>query len=134
MGRLATLGMTAVAMATVWVMASSNTGKARTGSIVAEETGLQSAYRVVSRTVAANCVADKGRSVETGTFQLDMSGNCAAISPALGEARFWRDKADGSVEFLGAGGETLAAFAAGDGVDYESFFPADPMMALQSAE
>ena len=54
----------------------------------------------------------------------------AADLPGIERARFWRDRKDGTVGFSENGADPLVSFEAGDGVDYESYAPALPLLTL----
>lgn len=135
MGRLLPLGLTAMAMAAVWVVASANSGNTMVPELKAqaEAVGLRGAiYKVKSPEVRGECLIARGTKVTRGVYNLEIDPSCDALMSGMTRVRQWRERADGSVEFVGEGGDTLAAFGVGDGVDYESFRPRTPLLMLSS--
>ncbi|WP_157015696.1 hypothetical protein [Mesorhizobium xinjiangense] len=86
-------------------------------------------YRLHVLGETGTCRIETGRAGRNGT-ELVAEPECAAIFPAIGEARTWRQDEEGTVRFVASGGEVLAAFAPADGTAYESFSPAHPIMSL----
>ncbi|MBN8243922.1 hypothetical protein JF546_12945 [Nitratireductor aquimarinus] len=70
------------------------------------------------------------RADTSGEAQLALDSACAQLVPALAGARVWQERADGTVAFLSASGETLVEFFPGDGVTYESLRPSSPLLSL----
>lgn len=66
----------------------------------------------------------------TGTTQLATDPDCGLIYTPLSHAVTWRDGKNGSVSIIGRAGEIIAEFAPGDGLAYESVYPASPLLLL----
>jgi hypothetical protein len=89
-------------------------------------------YVMRSVETAAACQIDKGAAVANGMSPVTLYGACEAVLPSAQRIRYWRDRDDGSVELVGAGTETVVVFGIGDGVDFESYRPASPLLSLSS--
>ena len=61
---------------------------------------------------------------------LRLSPGCVVLVPALAGAKWWLERGDGSVAFMGADNRVLAEFATADGAALESYRPLDPVMTL----
>jgi hypothetical protein len=72
----------------------------------------------------------KGRKLSDGRSLLEPGPRCAAIFAPLGDATVWRQRDDGTVDFIGRGGRTLVRFARADGVGYESVRPRSKILSL----
>lgn len=88
----------------------------------------------VSYTLAANgsasaCSVTRGEDRGGGVSDLKVSPACASVLPGLETAIIWKERDDGSVAFS-VDGRDIATFSLADGVDYESFKPAMPVMTL----
>jgi hypothetical protein len=70
-----------------------------------------------------SCMVVKGEALSPGYAELKINPACDRISPGLTNARFWRERADGSIAFVDAENAPIAEFAIGDGADYESYQP-----------
>jgi hypothetical protein len=77
-----------------------------------------------------NCIVRKGRKLSDGRSLLEPGPRCAAIFAPLGDATVWRQRDDGTVDFIGRGGRTLVRFARADGVGYESVRPRSKILSL----
>ena len=76
----------------------------------------------------ASCLLQRG---PAGGNSGELVGyGCDDILPALASGLHWIDRADGSVAFQARDGRPVAEFAAGDGADYESFSPREPILTL----
>ena len=93
----------------------------------AEARGL---YRLVANGGATACRVARGADLAGGLSELSIGAECRALLPGIERARFWRERADGTVGFSENGTDPLVSFEAGDGVDYESYAPASPLLAL----
>lgn len=78
-----------------------------------------------------SCHIVKGKA-QSGRSPLTVDPACDRVLPGASRVRFWREKADGSVDFTGEAGESLATFAAGAGRTYESFRPRTPLLRLSA--
>ncbi|WP_295813335.1 hypothetical protein [uncultured Nitratireductor sp.] len=70
------------------------------------------------------------RSQTPDRTELDLDERCTQILPSLAEARIWEERADGTVAFVSANGETLVEFFPGDGVSYQSLRPRTPLLSM----
>ena len=87
-------------------------------------------YRLHVLGESESCRIEKGPAARGGDSQLLAGEKCAAIFPAIGRARAWRESDEGTVDFVDQSGGVVAAFAVADGSAYESFSPGLPIMAL----
>jgi len=90
-------------------------------------------YRLASNGGAA-CTIERGAALSNGLSRLTVSPGCHAVLPGIERAKFWRDRKDGSVGFSENGTDPIVSFAVGDGVEYESYAPAMPILTLASVE
>ncbi|HEY5818581.1 MAG TPA: hypothetical protein VIU14_09315 [Mesorhizobium sp.] len=131
--RLLSLAVMACATAGAWVVASAGTGSTAVDSVVTGSIGTsQQEFRLSSRAGGDWCTVSKGTKTKAGVAEVKFDPACNMLMPGLDLVRFWRDRSDGSVEFVGSGGETLAAFGPADGEGYESFRPRTPLLSLSS--
>jgi hypothetical protein len=65
---------------------------------------------------------------------LNVGPGCADIVGRIGAARWWQDREDGSVAFVGENGKVLAEFAVADGAAFVSYAPRQPIMTLLAAD
>jgi len=93
-----------------------------------------SRYRLHFAGIETSCLVDRGRDIGDGTAELTIAGDCLATIPEISAAKFWRDNADGSVVFAGAGGRAVLEFALSDGPGYETFRPGAPLASLSVAD
>lgn len=135
MGRLVSLSFTVVTMAAVWMVTSANS--ANTGgaefSVGAILPRVGVAFQMKSPELRGACTVTRGAKVSRGLYALKVDPACSTLLPGIERVRRWHERSDGSVEFIGEGGDTLAAFGMGDGVDYESFRPRSPMLTLKQS-
>jgi hypothetical protein len=90
-------------------------------------------YVMRSAGSSATCRMHKGEIAANGLSHVTVFGGCSEVLSSAGRIRYWRDRDDGSVELVGEGSETVAVFAAGDGVDFESYRPITPILSLSSS-
>ncbi|WP_163267482.1 hypothetical protein [Chelativorans alearense] len=86
-------------------------------------------YRLSVAGREGSCGIAKGKAAG-GRAEIELAADCILITPHLSQARYWQEGADGDVAFEAADGRIIAEFYAADGVAYESFRPAAPLMAL----
>jgi hypothetical protein len=108
-------------------------GSVGDGGVSFETTGTVPAWPV-SYTLAANgsasaCSVTRGQDRGGGVSDLTVSPSCASVLPGLEKASRWKERDDGSVAFS-VDGRDIVTFSLADGVDYESFKPATPVMTL----
>ena len=97
-----------------------------------ETTGTIAAWPASYTLVAngsASCSVTRGEDRGGGVSDLKVSPSCASVLPGLEKASVWKERDDGSIAF-GADGRDIVSFSLADGVDYESFKPAMPVMTL----
>ena len=87
-------------------------------------------YRLLANGGDTACTVRRGASLAGGLSELIIGTGCPAVLPGIERARYWRDRKDGTVGFSENGADPLVSFEAGDGVDYESYAPALPLLAL----
>ena len=102
----------------------------RGDAVAAAHADARGLYRLIANGGATACTVARGAGLPGGLFELAVSPECRAVLPGIERARFWRERADGTVGFSENGTDPLVSFEAGDGVDYESFAPASPLLAL----
>lgn len=78
------------------------------------------------------CAVTKGEELSPGYAPIRVTANCEKLLPGLASARFWRENEDGSVALQAGASDTIAAFSAGEGVDYESYAPASVLLTLKA--
>lgn len=115
----------------VWV-SSGNAAIEPDTMTTAAVSGTGEAYVMRAVESAAACTVEKGPEVASGLASVKIHNGCESVLPAVGRIRFWRDRDDGSVELIGEGAETVVTFAAGDGVEFESYRPVTPILSLSS--
>jgi hypothetical protein len=76
-----------------------------------------------------SCRIEKPRG-EAAVVRVALAPECGEILPGLGQAHYWREKPDGTVELSADGVTPVATFEVGDGVAYESIAPRRPLMAM----
>lgn len=86
-------------------------------------------YTLAANGGASACSVTRGEDRGGGVSDLTVSPSCASVLPGLERARVWKEREDGSVAFA-ADGRDIVTFSLADGVDYESFKPAVPVMTL----
>lgn len=80
-------------------------------------------FMLSSAESSGSCMVVKGRELSPGYAELKINPACDRISAGLTTARFWRERADGSIAFVDSQNASVAEFAVGDGADYESYQP-----------
>lgn len=134
MGRVSSLALTACALAITWIVASAGRGNTKVDElqVLAKAAGLKGEIYRLSSVDGGSCLVAKASKMLGGAAVLNAEPECEALLPGIARARYWRERADGTVEFTGEAGDALAAFSVGDGVDYESFRPRSPLLSLSS--
>ena len=126
------LVMIAGAMGTAWVAASAlrNTPAIdrdfMTAGIPAPQSPSRTVplvFRLSSADSSGSCMVVKGETLSPGYAELVVNPACDRISAGLTTARFWRERADGSIAFVDGQNAPVVEFAIGDGADYESYQP-----------
>lgn len=79
-----------------------------------------------------SCAVTRGDPVSGDRSELEVEPSCAALLPGIERAKFWQENADGSVAFTEDGVEAIVSFSVGDGMAYESFEPATPLISLDA--
>ena len=87
-------------------------------------------YRLVANGGDTACMVKRGAHLSEGLSELVVGVGCRAVLPGIEQARFWRERKDGTVGFSVNGADPLVSFAVGDGVDYESYAPALPLLTM----
>lgn len=134
------------AMATAWAAASAlrNTPEVLAqADAIAVDTELTTAsiapkvehqagevFKLSSPEASTSCMVVKGKVLSPGYAELKVNPGCDEIYNGLSNARFWRDRPDGSVAFVDLENVPVAEFSIGDGVDYESFQPSSAMLSM----
>ena len=77
-----------------------------------------------------SCTIFKGPPLGSGLNDLVIPAECDSLMPDLSAMRFWKEDGDGSVAFSPDGTEGLVLFSVADGVAYESYKPARPLLIL----
>jgi hypothetical protein len=104
-----------------------------TASIEKPAKPVQSSVRVFklsSAEASSSCMVVRGETLSPGYSELKVNPACDRVFAGLTNARFWRERADGSVAFVGADNAAIAEFTIGDGVDYESYQPSTAMLSM----
>ena len=97
----------------------------------AQATGAET-FELRSSEAATTCAVTRGDSVDGERATLKVEPACAALLPGVEKAKYWLDKADGSVAFTENGVDPIITFAVADGVAYESLEPALPVISLDA--
>ncbi|GGE25162.1 hypothetical protein GCM10011390_50780 [Aureimonas endophytica] len=103
-----------------------------TGSIVktAGATG-SGAVRLIDLKSGASCKTVTPP--DSGEISAAPLGADCAKSPSLSRIAYWRAAADGSLIMADRSGKTVLEFAPGDGVLYESVYPANELVTIVPA-
>lgn len=80
-----------------------------------------------------SCAVTRGDQISEDRSELEVDASCAALLPGIERAKFWQEKPDGSVAFTEDGVDAIVSFSVADGVAYESFEPATPLLSLAAA-
>lgn len=92
-----------------------------------------STYRLVAHGDEASCAVTRGAEISQGLSLLTVAANCRQVLPGVEQAKFWREKIDGTVTFSANGSDPIVMFSVADGDGYESYAPALPLLTLASA-
>lgn len=87
-------------------------------------------FRLVANGGDAACTVTRGTDLAGGLAELVVGADCRTVLPGIERARFWRERKDGTIGFSENGTDPFVSFAAGDGVDYESYAPVAPLLSL----
>ena len=93
-----------------------------------------STYQLTANGDEAACAVRRGAEMSAGLSQLTVSPDCRKLMPGIERVKFWREQADGSVAFSENGTDPIVTFSVADGDGYESYAPANPLLALNSSE
>jgi len=104
------------------------------GQGMAAGTAPASTYRLTANGDEGACSVRRGAEVSDGLSRLTVSQNCRDLMPGIERVKFWREQADGSVAFSENGVDPIVTFSVADGDGYESYEPANPLLALNSSE
>lgn len=100
-----------------------------TGSLAFETAASSNAIRLIDLTSGTSCKADTA--TPTGdTFSDVPFGRDCKNSPSLARISQWRSTETGSLIMADGDGATVLEFAPGDGVLYESVYPADQLITI----
>jgi hypothetical protein len=88
------------------------------------------AYRLQFAGAEQACTVERGTIRADGSSTLLLDPECEKQYPRLAAARFWREKADGTVTFIKGDGSVVFEFGVSDGAAYESFEPGAPLISL----
>lgn len=88
-------------------------------------------YRLLANGKPA-CRIARGAELRGGLSRLTIGSDCGSLLPGIARARFWREQEDGTVVFSENGVDPIVAFAVADGLDYESYAPALPLLSLMA--
>ena len=103
-----------------------------TSSIAASVAG-EEGFRLFSGAAdrsADACSLAAGDAPQGAPRPLRLASACLPDNPQLAGARWWLERADGTVALAAAAGRILAEFAAADGTAFESYYPRQPVMTL----
>lgn len=132
------LMMIAAAMATAWVGANALHTEPAVAGIDTETTTASipratgQTFMLTSPQAGETCLIVKGESLSPGYAELKVNPACERLLRGVSNARFWRERADGSIAFSADARGPIVEFAAGDGVEYESYAPASVLLKLKS--
>ncbi|MBX3598039.1 MAG: hypothetical protein KF874_10770 [Rhizobiaceae bacterium] len=87
-------------------------------------------FTLSSANSTGSCMIVKGRTLSPGYAELKVNPACESISKGLTTARFWRERADGSIAFVDGDNAPLVEFYAGDGADFESYQPSTAKLSM----
>lgn len=104
------------------------------GQSEAREFAPSSSYTLTANGDEAACAVRRGAEVSDGLSRLTVSPDCRKLMPGIERVKFWREQADGSVAFSENGIDPIVTFSVADGDGYESYVPANPLLALNSSE
>lgn len=90
-------------------------------------------FEVRSSEGESTCAVTRGGTDSAGRAVLKVDPSCAALLPGMEKAKYWLDKADGSVEFTADGVDAIITFAVADGVAFESLEPPLPVISLDAS-
>lgn len=126
-------------VAAIWIMAAAlkfQPGPDRTletsslAGLPPVETPQLSVFTLSSAEAAGSCMVVRGATLSPGYFELKVNPACETIMPGLTTARFWRERANGTVAFVDGQNAPVAEFAAGDGADFESYRPRSSRLSM----
>ena len=100
---------------------------------VADQTAPSSTYLLTANGDEAACAVRRGATVSNGLSQLSVAPSCRKLMPGIERVKFWREQADGTVAFSENGIDPIVTFSVADGDGYESYAPAAPLLALNTA-
>ncbi|WP_296736359.1 hypothetical protein [Mesorhizobium sp.] len=103
------------------------------GQGLAREIATSSTYTLTANGDEAACAVRRGAEVADGLSRLTVSQNCRDLMPGIERVKFWREQADGSVAFSENGVDPIVTFGVADGDGYESYAPANPLLALAAS-
>lgn len=91
-------------------------------------------YRLAANGEDTSCAVTRGARVSADLSWLSVDPHCTGLVPGIERVRYWRDGEDGSVAFSATGIDSIVTFGIADGVDYESFAPAAPLISLAAVD
>ncbi|MCO5064915.1 MAG: hypothetical protein M9924_10950 [Rhizobiaceae bacterium] len=87
-------------------------------------------FKLSSADSSGACMVVKGQTLSPGYAELKVNPACETVSKGLTAARFWRERADGSVAFVDSQNASVVEFVVGDDVDYETDQPRGPHLSM----
>ena len=97
---------------------------------VAADAAPSSTFLLTANGDEAACAIHRGAAVSDGLSLLSVAPNCRKLMPGIERAKFWCERADGTVAFSENGIDPIVTFSVADGDGYESYAPAMPLLAL----
>jgi hypothetical protein len=93
---------------------------------IAQESGI---YHLKRGGGSVSCIVARGADLSEGLSELRVEPSCEDVMPGMATVKYWRET-DDTVIFSRDGDDALVTFAMADGVAYESFAPASPLLSL----
>ncbi|WP_062207719.1 hypothetical protein [Aureimonas sp. AU12] len=103
-----------------------------TGTVHVASMAPTAAVRLIDLRNGATCKMAGPAEAESGFRRMPIGPDCAA-SPDLARVAYWKTTPDGSLIMADSGGETVLQFIPGDGVLFESVYPANALITIVPA-
>ncbi|RUM97424.1 hypothetical protein EET67_12235 [Pseudaminobacter arsenicus] len=131
-----TVMLAAALVAGAWLLSEGNGDQTADALVVATagQGAWDETFRLTANGDEASCAVTRHGSVSDGRSELVLEPHCMDILPAMAQAKFWQEEADGSVIFTENGVDPIVTFAVGDGVAFESIQPQAPLISLAAVE
>lgn len=88
-------------------------------------------FRIATPGGEQQCIVRRSRLLADGKVALSPGAACGELFAPLRSAAFWRRNGDGSIDFLGHGGERIVAFEPADGDGFVSYHPVNPILSMR---